>query len=70
MSISTQTELERLTVSLDRLFESPQPGDHDDDVDEAQIGQDGNKVQVKLLIGLEILDINAGWRSAAEYQMV
>jgi hypothetical protein len=36
-----------------------QTDDNDGDVDEAEVGDDGDKIQVKLLVGFELFNINA-----------
>lgn len=35
-----------------------QPHNHNEDIDETEIGEDGDEVYVELLVRLEILDIN------------
>lgn len=39
------------------LLEPVQPDDDDNDVDEAEVCQDGDKVNIQLLIRVEVLDV-------------
>lgn len=41
------------------LSEPPQTDDDDDNVDEAKVRQDGRKIQVQLLVRLELFEIDA-----------
>lgn len=50
------------TNFLQAFLKPAQPDNNHDDVDESEIPEDGNKININLLVGLQGFDINSGRR--------